>query len=227
MNVRLFGRIHDPLHHVRRDEIDPLAVAQDDIAGHHGRAADPDRNVDAGHHQIVDGRWHGAPEVSGHVDRRDALQVADGPVDDKAGAGRFPDVIGEIVPDDAAEGHAARVHDKNVAGLKQVDGGLVCQTPESFRLSFRRGNVRDIGTRRHELQRERPSHQLLARTQDLPVAFVLVRIPAARQPERLLGRHPLHFLQDRIRNLWPAVREAFIRVLRGVLDQLIPVNVNT
>lgn len=49
-------------------------------------------------------------------------------VDDEAGAGLLPDVIGEIIADDAAGGDIAPgVDDEDVAGLEQIDRRLVIQ----------------------------------------------------------------------------------------------------
>src|ERR1039458_4712631 len=103
VSVRDLRLVDNPLHQVRRDERNALLVAEYHVSRHHRGVADADRNVDPRDEDAVDGRWRGAPVVSSQIgQRRDAIQVADGPVDNKAGARRLHDVIGQVVADHAA-----------------------------------------------------------------------------------------------------------------------------
>src|SRR5262249_1620174 len=64
--------------------------------------------------------------------------------------------------------------------------------------------------------------QLLARIDDLPVAGELVRKAlAADRAVRFLDHQPLHFFQQLIRHLRPAVGKSLVRILGRVGDHLL------
>src|SRR4029077_11132786 len=112
-----------------RNKVNAFAVADHEIAGHDRDTADADRNVDAGEHDVVDGRRIHIADVRGHVNFGDAVEVANAAVNDQTTAvGGAHRVVEEIVADDrAANFLAEEIDDQDVARLEHVDGELVGQ----------------------------------------------------------------------------------------------------
>jgi hypothetical protein len=161
-------------------------------------------------------------EVPGQIEQgRDAIHVADGPVDYKAGASGLHDVVGQVVADHAARSHASGyVHHKNVAALEQVDGILVVARPlVPLRFPLRCVHLRNIGPQRHQLQGKRPAYQFLIRMQNLEAVHELIGESTAGQADFFRG-HVLELLQKRVGDLRPSVRETVVRVLDRLFDQL-------
>jgi hypothetical protein len=208
-----------------RDEVDALGVAEDEVPGHHRGLADAHGDVDTGDDHVADrSRVHTA-DVRGHRHLRDAFQVADGPIHHQPPVLRgLHDVVEQVVPDDRpALFQAEQIHHEHVPRLQHVDGGLVDHAAEPRRLGMVLHHRVEVRTRRHELERERAAGQLQVRVEDSEVARPLIA-------EALLGQHGPDFLRgesagpldERVRDLGPAVGEPLERVLRRELDHLVP-----
>ena len=152
------------------------------------------------------------------------LEVAHRAVDDDPAApGGLVDVVEQVVADDGALGALAeQVGDEDVARLQLIERVLM-RVGRDARLGRVGGQrAHDVGARRHELGGEGAAGHLGAGVQHLEAVGPLVAVVLARQDRpHVLGRHPLGLLDERVRNLRPAVGEAIERVVRGDLDDLL------
>ena len=159
----LIGSIQHLPHELRRNEIDTLAIAYDEIARHDGNAADSYGNVDARKHDVPDGSGIDGAEICRHVDFRNSIEVSNTSIHDEAApTSSLHYVIEEVVPDNGPVHFLAEeVHDKHITRLQHVNRGLIgkVRDPNIFRLGS--GDVVNIRTRRHELNCEgSPDHGL-------------------------------------------------------------------
>ena len=164
------------------------------------------------------------PEVRRHVHALDAFEVPDRAVHHQATALRgLHDVVEQVVADDRAVLRLAeQIHHQHVAGLEHVDRRLVVQAGQPGRLRFRGGHAVEVGAQRHELHRERTADQSLPGMQHPEAVGVLVAKALPREDgEDLFGGQAARPLEERVRDLGPAVGEPLERILRGVLDQLL------
>src|SRR5258708_38972816 len=155
-----------------------------------------DRHVDSGDHQIFDGRGYGPAEVSAHPERRDAVKVTDGAVDDEPDLCRFPDIVSQIVADDATGVEVAEsVNNKHVAFLQHIDRTLVRKAAEAFLFSLRLVHFRHTGAKGHELKGHRPPDHSLARTEDAQAFPIPIRKSAPPNPVDLPPHHLFPLLE--------------------------------
>src|SRR6267378_408997 len=82
MNADFIRAVEYFLYQLGRNEIYALAVTHDQITGHHGNAANSYRNIDARQHHVSYGRWINSPEISGHSNLRDSVEIPNAPIDD-------------------------------------------------------------------------------------------------------------------------------------------------
>src|SRR6185436_561618 len=160
VDVGLLGAVENFLHKLRRNEIDTFAIAKDDVARHHGRAADADGHVDAGEHDIADGSGMHTADINRHVERINALEIAYGAIDHKAGLGRGVDGRCEIVAyHRAVLNFSEKIDHQDVAGPESVDDALVGVAAEPFGVRFRFADFANIGAVRHELRGHSAAHE--------------------------------------------------------------------
>ncbi len=101
MDVNFVGAVKNLLDELWRDEIDAFAVADGEISRHYSHAPDTHRNIDSSEHDVIDGGGVGGSKIGGHVDFREAIQIANAAVDNQSAAVRgFHHVVEEIVSDD-------------------------------------------------------------------------------------------------------------------------------
>src|ERR1700730_7965437 len=127
MDMGLICLVEHFFDELRRNVIHAFAISYHEISWHHGHAADSDGHVDARQHYVPNRRRIGRTEICRHVDLGDAIQIADAAVHNQTTAvGGFHHIVEEIVTHDGAV-HllSEQVDDEDIAGLEQVNGGLI------------------------------------------------------------------------------------------------------
>src|SRR5207248_11204146 len=116
------GAVEDLLLQLRRYEIHAFAVANNKVARHHGYATDAHRNIDARQHDIPDGSRVDGPEVGGHVDLRNTVEIPNTSVDNQpAAVGRFHHVAKKVVAHDGSVHLLAhKLHHHHIAAAPPV-----------------------------------------------------------------------------------------------------------
>ena len=117
------GGDDDLLCQLGRDDDDALAAGENDVAGKHGRGADPDRPVDRRQDDVLEERRIPSPNARVEpLDLLQSIQVAGAGVEHHAGAGLGEDRVAQVVADEGAVGHLAEpIGDVNVPLLEHVD----------------------------------------------------------------------------------------------------------
>ena len=219
--AHVLGAHHDLLGEVRRDEGQPLGVAQDHVAGEDGHAPDADGHVDPDEGRVGDrGRVEVADEAVEALDLLDAGEVPHGAVDHDALLRLGVDGGAEVVPDEGPVlDLAVEVHHQDVAGLEGVDHPRVL-SPGHPLLRGRRLVDRPVEVRaqRHEHRGHHAPDQPTpggAGVDLLPAALELRLVAGLGQDApRLLGGDRLHALEEPVGHLRPPVREPLPRPLR-------------
>src|SRR6478752_10856689 len=123
MNVRLVSPVEHIFYRLRWDEINALAVSYNKISRHHRDAANPNRNIDAGEHDVSNGCGVDRPKVSGHVNFRNSVEVAHAAVHDQpAAVGGLHHIVEQIVSNDGSVDFLAeQIDHQHVSRLQHVD----------------------------------------------------------------------------------------------------------
>src|SRR5258708_7691974 len=123
----LFRTTEYILDQMRTHEIHALPVPNYDVASHNDDSTDANPHADSAEHHVANRSGVHILEVCRHIDFGDAVEIAYAAVHNEAAAlGSGHDVVEEVVPDDpAAYLFSEEIDDKNIAGLKHVNGGLI------------------------------------------------------------------------------------------------------
>ena len=203
------GGDDDFLRQVGRDDDDSLAAGQNDVAGKHGRRADPDRPVDRGQDDVLEERGIPAPDTGVEpLDLLQTVQVAGAGVEHHAGARLGEDRVAQVVADERAVGHLAEpVGNVDVALLEHVDRPGVRRADPTFLLAGPHDSIDEIGPAGKIGGRQSPTDEGLVGMDHLPAADELILITALAQDiPGLLDRDGLHAPQQVVGDPGPSIR---------------------
>ena len=148
------GRVDDLLGQRGRDDDDAVAVADDDVARLHGRAAAGDRHVEVPRHvPAAEHRGVGAGGEDRDADGGDRVVVAHAAVGDDAGGAARLGAEREDVAERARAGLAARLDDDDLAVADGVERALLGVVAAAVAIE----QVFAVG---HEAQRPRRADEL-------------------------------------------------------------------
>ena len=147
-------------------------------------ATDAQRNIYTRQHHVADRGGVDMPEVGGHLDLRNSVQIADATVYNQSRCvRRLGKIIKEVVTNNCSVDLLPKeVNHQHVPGLYHVDGSLICKARDAapFGLSFR--NVINVRAQRHELHGECASDQILASMNDFEFVHELIVEPFLIKP---------------------------------------------
>ena len=150
------------------------------------------------------------------------VDVANRAVVDDAIAGLRVDGAADVVADRRAVLLEPEVvGDVHVARLKHVHWPRVRPTDAPLLTALVFDDAQDVGPPRQPLRGQRAADEHLARVNRHPVVLELMReAGACDHRPGFLQRHALHAVEDGVRHVRTAVREAFPFPVRRVFDQL-------
>src|SRR5581483_748131 len=171
------------------DERHTLGVANRNISRHHRSFTNADRHVNAGQHDVLQGRGiNSANETLESFDLLNTGLITDRAIYDQPVVALGVNRGSQIVADDRAVANLAeQVHDQDVSRLENVDDPRVLVANTSFFFAVGLNDRVDIRTARHEHRRDDAADQAFAWVNDLPTRFILVA------KARLLQRVPCFF----------------------------------